>query len=99
MSRRLNHEHRNRLHKVSRQGDIADTLPSEFQKEYQHLQESTMMPFGKWEGRSLRFIFETDRPYLQWLMQQPWFKERFWILYDIVSIMYQELGMRCDDEE
>jgi uncharacterized protein (DUF3820 family) len=94
----MNHEQRNRTHKVNRQGYI-DILPSKFQKEYRQRQEATLMPFGKWEGRSLRFIFETDQPYLQWLMQQPWFKERFCILYDIVATMYQELGMRCDDEE
>jgi uncharacterized protein (DUF3820 family) len=92
----MNHPRRNMQHKVSRQSYITDNLPSEFQKEYQRRQEATLMPFGKWEGRTLRFIFETDQPYLQWLMQQPWLREGFSFLYDIVLKMYQELGMRLD---
>jgi uncharacterized protein (DUF3820 family) len=93
MSQRMNHERRNRTHKMNRQGYI-DDFPFEFQKEYNKRQEATLMPFGKWEGRSLRFIFETDQSYLQWLMQQSWFKDKLYVLFDISVRMLRKLN--CD---
>ncbi len=35
------------------------------------------MPFGKYEGRTLREVLELDEEYVEWLFGQNWFEERY----------------------
>jgi uncharacterized protein (DUF3820 family) len=72
-------------------------FPVEFQKQYYAGLEVKKLPFGKWEGKSLRYVFDCDRSYLQWLLQQPWFRTKFGNLFDTIVRMFQELGIRWDE--
>lgn len=42
-----------------------------------------MVPFGKHKGKPVDALLD-DRPYLDWLLAQPWFKEKFGNVYNIV---------------
>lgn len=48
------------------------------------MSEGTLIPFGKYEGRDIDEIRNRDPQYLQWLSMQPWFKEKYGGLYNIV---------------
>jgi uncharacterized protein (DUF3820 family) len=48
-----------------------------------------IVPFGKHKGRSVEALLD-DRPYLDWLLSQSWFKERFGDVYNIVINNGQE---------
>src|ERR1700730_3738454 len=57
-------------------------------------QEATIMPFGKHEDRSLRFIFDTDRKYLVWCLNQPWFRTKCGKSFDIIVEIVHRAGER-----
>ncbi len=48
-----------------------------------------VVPFGKHKGKPVEALLD-DRPYLDWLLSQPWFKERFGNVYNIVINAGQE---------
>jgi len=35
-----------------------------------------MIPFGKHKGRSAAEVMTIDRPYVDWVLAQPWFQEK-----------------------
>jgi uncharacterized protein (DUF3820 family) len=45
-------------------------LAPDLQQAYEKWQQSKTMPFGKHNGSTLRNIFDTDRQYLAWCLQQ-----------------------------
>lgn len=48
-----------------------------------------LIPFGKYKGRQVEEILD-DRPYVEWLIAQAWFRERHASLYTIVINNGQE---------
>lgn len=48
-----------------------------------------IVPFGKHKGKPVEALLD-DRPYLEWLLSQPWFKEKFGNVYNIVINAGQE---------
>jgi len=46
--------------------------------------EPAVIPFGKHKGRLLEEVMEADPAYLQWLTGQPWFRDRFVNLYQVI---------------
>lgn len=42
-----------------------------------------MVSFGKYKGKSVEALLD-DRPYLDWLLSQSWFKEKFGNVYNVV---------------
>lgn len=50
---------------------------------------SDIVPFGKHKGKPVEALLD-DRPYLDWLLSQPWFKEKFGNVYNIVINAGQE---------
>jgi uncharacterized protein (DUF3820 family) len=42
-----------------------------------------IIPFGKYKGKDVTALME-DTSYLIWLKQQPWFKEKMPIIFNIV---------------
>jgi uncharacterized protein (DUF3820 family) len=48
---------------------------------------TNVIPFGKYKGRSVHDIAAQDPAYLQWLMQQDWFVEKYqWLIVNITNI-------------
>jgi Exodeoxyribonuclease X-like C-terminal len=45
---------------------------------------SDIIPFGKYRGQEIEQIRQRDPAYLQWLMQQAWFSEKFAPIYQVV---------------
>jgi uncharacterized protein (DUF3820 family) len=43
-----------------------------------------VVPFGKYKGRSIIELQETDPDYLQWLVAQDWFREKFITLHQTI---------------
>jgi uncharacterized protein (DUF3820 family) len=43
-----------------------------------------VVPFGKYKGRSIIELQETDPGYLQWLVAQDWFREKFITLHQTI---------------
>lgn len=52
---------------------------------------SDIVPFGKHRGKPVEALLD-DRPYLEWLLAQSWFKEKFGNVYNIVINNGQEPG-------
>lgn len=50
---------------------------------------SDIVPFGKHKGKPVEALLD-DRPYLDWLLSQSWFKEKFGNVYNIVINAGQE---------
>lgn len=48
-----------------------------------------LVPFGKHKGKPVDALLD-DRPYLDWLLSQAWFKEKFGNVYNIVINNGQE---------
>lgn len=46
-----------------------------------------IVPFGKYKDKPVE-IMAADRQYVEWLIQQPWFKDRYGNIYNVV-INYQ----------
>lgn len=46
-----------------------------------------IVPFGKYKDKPVE-LMAADRQYIEWLIQQPWFKERYGNIYNVV-INYQ----------
>ena len=46
--------------------------------------EDKIVPFGKYKGRPLVEVIETDPAYLQWLTAQDWFREKFVTLHQTI---------------
>lgn len=46
-------------------------------------QQNKLIPFGKYKGQPLEAMAE-DRQYTDWLVAQPWFRERYGNLYAVV---------------
>ena len=44
-----------------------------------------MLPFGKYQGLSIRDIYYKDKSYIEWLLDQPWFQVKYKQLHDLVS--------------
>ena len=55
-----------------------------------HKSGNNRMPFGKYKGISIRAISIKDSSYLEWLMTQGWFKNKFSYLHNALI----ELGYR-----
>ena len=36
-----------------------------------------MLPFGKYQGLSIRDIYYKDKSYIEWLLDQPWFQVKY----------------------
>ena len=45
--------------------------------------------FGKYRGQPIE-ILASDRGYCDWLMAQPWFRERYQNLYTVIINNYQQ---------
>ena len=45
---------------------------------------SDIIPFGKYRGQPIAEIVQRDPAYIQWLMQQAWFPEKFAPIYQLV---------------
>jgi uncharacterized protein (DUF3820 family) len=41
-----------------------------------------ILPFGKYAGMDIEQIAQDDGQYCDWLLRQPWFEEKYAILYD-----------------
>lgn len=46
--------------------------------------DNKVVPFGKHKGRPIDEVIATDPQYLQWLVTQGWFREKFPVLYQVV---------------
>ena len=46
--------------------------------------EDKIVPFGKHRGEPIAHVLETDWQYVDWLLQQPWFCDRFPAFHQIV---------------
>lgn len=47
------------------------------------MMEDKIVPFGKHKGKPIE-VLTSDKPYLNWLLAQSWFKEKFLNIYNIV---------------
>jgi uncharacterized protein (DUF3820 family) len=65
----------------------------EQQLAYEQRQELKSIPFGKYEGRTLYDIFQIDRQYLTWLLQQDWFWVKFGAFFDTIVRMFHRGGV------
>lgn len=45
--------------------------------------ESRIIPFGKYKGQPVD-VLSQDREYCQWLMEQPWFRDKFQPIYTVI---------------
>jgi hypothetical protein len=43
-----------------------------------------LVPFGKYKDKTVDLLL-SDKQYMEWLNQQPWFKEKYITIYNIVS--------------
>lgn len=50
---------------------------------------SDLVPFGKHKGKPLNTLLD-DREYLDWVLQQPWFRQKYTNIYQIVINNGQE---------
>jgi hypothetical protein len=66
--------------------------PPEVQDQYWQWRESKQMPFGSHKGQTARYVFDYDRSYFKWCMQQPWFWINFPTFLDVLVRMFQEVG-------
>ena len=48
------------------------------------------LPFGKHKWESLKSVDKCDPCYLEWLMMQDWFENKFSYLYDALEVMGYE---------
>lgn len=46
--------------------------------------KNTVIPFGKYRGQEVTSIMARDPQYVQWLIQQAWFSEKFSPIYQLV---------------
>ena len=46
--------------------------------------ENLIIPFGKYKGNHLAQVYAEDEDYLIWCQSQPWFKEKYSNIYNIV---------------
>jgi len=58
-----------------------------------------MLSFGKYKGKSIPDIYQQDRPYLEWLMSQAWFKSRFPSLHETVSTILRSTVDDAGDKD
>lgn len=49
------------------------------------------MTFGKYEGHTPKWIVQKDPDYVEWLLDQDWFEERFPDLYALFDELMEEL--------
>ena len=52
--------------------------------------ESTIIPFGKYRNTTLQDIYNKDQQYLQWLNTQPWFKIKFSSIHNSLETFLEE---------
>jgi hypothetical protein len=55
-----------------------------------------LMPFGKYQGRPVEQLQQTDPGYLQWLSAQPWFREKHATIHTLIVNNFKE---DCDTPE
>jgi hypothetical protein len=48
------------------------------------LQEVNIVPFGKYRGRPIE-VLQADSQYTEWLIEQPWFRDKYVAIYNVVS--------------
>ena len=54
------------------------------------LNESTILPFGKYRNTTLQDIYNKDQQYLKWLNTQPWFKIKFTSIHNSLEKFLEE---------
>lgn len=50
---------------------------------------SDVVPFGKYKGKPVEALAQ-DRQYVEWLTAQPWFKDRYQTIYNVIVNNFQE---------
>ena len=54
------------------------------------INESTVIPFGKYRNTTLLDIYNKDQQYLKWLNTQPWFKIKFTSIHNSLEQFLEE---------
>lgn len=52
-------------------------------------ENNTLVPFGKYKGQPIEAMAQ-DQQYVEWLTQQPWFKERYQKIYTVIINNFRE---------
>jgi uncharacterized protein (DUF3820 family) len=71
----------------------------EFQQRIDKMLESKTIPFGKYINSSLRAIFDHDKSYLLWLLEQNWFEVKFASLNDTIVLMFQKYKAELEGKD
>ena len=50
---------------------------------------SVIIPFGKYSGSDIDDVIARDPSYIHWLMQQPWFREKYVTLVQNITNIHQ----------
>jgi hypothetical protein len=56
---------------------------------------ANIVPFGKYKGQPVEVLAQ-DRPYLEWLSAQPWFRERYASMYTLIVNNFTEASETPD---
>jgi len=48
------------------------------------MSDDKIIPFGKYKGQEIEQVIARDPQYVQWIMQQAWFQEKFQPIYQVV---------------
>lgn len=64
---------------------MASFTPDDDVSEYRPNGGLIVIPFGKYRGFSIEDVRQSDSEYLQWLLQQSWFKQKFSKIVEYVS--------------
>lgn len=51
--------------------------------------QKDIIPFGKYKGKDI-FTLATDKSYADWLVSQPWFREKYTNIYNIIINNFRE---------
>jgi len=46
--------------------------------------KGNVVPFGKYKGRLIEELLVDDPKYLEWLSGQPWFRDKFFMLHQVI---------------
>lgn len=72
--------------------NIADNYHFKRANEYKINVNENRFVFGKYKGKKIESVYGTEKgqDYCQWLMNQPWFEEKFIDNHDIVCSLITE---------
>ena len=65
-------------------------------EEVQEHKFNKVIPFGKHEGTDVSFILKEDKQYINWILNQDWFKSKYSILYNNIKTEFAKSQAQMD---